>query len=78
MIKVGDTLKLEDGYEMEEHGKKIRIKTYKVIAVMKNTVLLVDNFGLKRCVPNGDLIRMGYMKQEPKYEALRRERNRIF
>lgn len=77
MIKVGDMLKLEDGYEMEEHAKKIRIKTYKVIAIMENTVLLVDNFGFKRCVPNGELIRMGCMKQEPKYEALRRERNKM-
>ena len=75
MLKVGDTLKLADGYEIDDQRRRICIKKYKVIQIMKHTVLLEDEYGFKRCAPNGELIRLGYMKQEPKYEALKAERN---
>lgn len=75
MLKVGDTLKLADGYEIDDQRKRIRIKKYTVIQIMKNTVLLEDEYGFKRCPPKGELIRLGYMEQEPKYEALKAEKN---
>lgn len=75
MLKEGDTLMLEDGYELDDKRKRVRIKKYKVIQILKYTVLMEDEFGFKRCAPKGDFIRLGYLQQEPKYEALRAERN---
>lgn len=75
MIREGQIIRMTDSYEVEDNARKQRVKQYRVLQIMKNTVLMEDKMGFKRCVPRGELIRLGYMKQAPYYEALREERN---
>lgn len=79
MVKVGQIVRIETGYmkdNLDKHkpGRTIDKRQYKVIAIYPHSVLLEDSYGFKRCVPNGELIRAGYLKQAPMYEALRAER----
>lgn len=79
MIKVGDILELDSGFmkdnpDVVSHGRIIRKEKYTVIALYKYHVLVQDEHGFKRSVPNGELVRTGYMKQEARLETLKKER----
>lgn len=75
MLEVGKVISLEDGYEIEDNAHKHKRKQYRVLEILRYTVLLEDRHGFKRCVPKGELIRMGYLRQAPHLETLRAERN---
>lgn len=64
IIKVDDTV---------EHSNKERIvRKYRVIAIYPFHVLCVDKIGIKRCFSYGHLIQLGYEKQKPDIEAIRK------
>lgn len=79
MIKVGDILVLDSGFmkdnpDVVSHGRTIRKEKYTVIALYKYHVLVQDEYGFKRSVPNGELVRTGYLKQSIRLEELKREK----
>lgn len=79
MIKVGDVLILDSGFmkdnpDYKSPGRTMQKEKYEVIEVYKHHVLVKDSNGFKRSVPNGELIRAGYMQQSLRLETLKRER----
>ena len=79
MIKVGDILVLDSGFmkdnpDVISSGRTIRKEKYTVIEMYRHHVLVQDEHGFRRSVPNGELVRTGYMKQSARLEELKREK----
>lgn len=79
MIKVGDILVLDCGFmkdnpDYKSPGRTMQKEEYEVIELYKHHVLVKDSKGLRRSVPNGELVRTGYMQQSLRLESLKRER----
>ena len=59
--------------DLSERGGYVRNKyKYTIKKIYKDHVLTVGKKGFKRCFNKGDLIINGIIKQEDKYEALRK------